>query len=103
MSFGARISANDYEEMSEWSPATLSNWTDEKYCELWKDLFGQFVDVVWWCDCREPRVLCAGYRYLVGMLNKKTGKMKVYDADMFNLKPVLAGNMAEEFSIADNS
>ncbi|KAI0230648.1 DNA-directed RNA polymerase I subunit RPA49 [Lamellibrachia satsuma] len=36
-------------------------------------------------------------KYLVGKLNKKTGKMKVYDAEMFTLKPVLAvDNDAED-------
>ena len=31
-------------------------------------------------------------RYLIGKLDKATGKMQVYDAEMFNLKPVLTGN-----------
>ena len=31
-------------------------------------------------------------RYLIGKLDRTTGKMRVYDAEMFNLKPVLAGN-----------
>ena len=31
-------------------------------------------------------------RYLIGKLDKTTGKMRVYDAEMFNLKPVLTGN-----------